>query len=185
MTPLARATELIGMPVITIDGGEDIAEVKDVVFNPETNELLGFTLNKRGRFRGPMKQLLPWPRVSAVGRDAIMVGSDAAFGESADVPADLANPPPGHDVIGNAVVTDSGVQLAYVTDVVLEVGGPDASVVGYAMDNGKFLPIPFQLAVSGEILVVPAAVEGFLVDDLAGFGSAVDSFRAHLRSEGS
>jgi uncharacterized protein YrrD len=182
---LARATELIGMPVVTIDDGEDIAEVKDVVFNPQTNELLGFTLNKRGRFRGPMRQLLPWSSVSAVGRDAVMVESDAALGEPANVAADLANPPPGRDVIGNAVVTDSGVQLAYVTDVVLEVGGPNASVVGYAMDNGKFLPIPFQLAVSGEILVVPAAVEDFLVDDLASFGPAVDRFRAHLHSKGS
>ncbi len=183
MTPLARATELIGMPVVTIDGGEDIAEIKDVVFNPETNELLGFTLNKRGRFRGPMRQLLPWLSVSAVGRDAVMVASVGALGEPADVPADLANPPPGRDVIGNAVVTDSGVQLAYVTDVVLEMGSPSAAVVGYAMDNGKFLPVPFQLAVSGETLVVPAAVEGFLVDDLTGFGSAVDRFRAHLGSE--
>jgi uncharacterized protein YrrD len=182
---LARATELLGMPVVTIDGGEDIAEVKDVVFNPQTNELLGFTLNKRGRFRGPMRQLLAWSSVSAVGQDAVMVENAGALGEPADVPADLADPPPGRDVIGNAVVTDSGVQLAYVTDVVIEVGRPRASVVGYAMDNGQFLPIPFQLAVSGEILVVPAVVEDFLVDDLASFGPAVDSFRDHLRSEGS
>jgi hypothetical protein len=45
------------------------------------------------------------------------------------------------------------------------------------------IPLPATLAVSGEKLVVPAAVTDFVADDLAGFGAAVDAFRARLAEE--
>jgi uncharacterized protein YrrD len=180
MTLLMRATDLIGMPVVTIDGGEDVAEVKDVVFDPDRNEVMAFTLNKRGRFHGSLKQILPWPAVHAIGRDAVMIESAGSLADRDDLSGDLREPPANRDVIGDAVVTDAGVALARVADIVVEVGDEQAAVVGYALDNGKFVPIPQQLAVSGETLVVPATVERFLVDDLAGFAAAVESFRADL-----
>lgn len=180
MSLLVRATALVGMPVVTVDEGDDVAEVKDVVYSPTNNDVVGFTLNKRGRLRGPLKRLLPWANVGAVGRDALMVASGDALVEPAGAPDELAKPPPGRNVIGNAVITDAGVQLAEVVDLVLEVG-ERGRVVGYELSGGKLLPIPEDLAVSGEAIVVPAAVEDFVADDLTGFGAAVDSFRAHLR----
>ena len=55
MTALVRAGDLVGRPVVTINGGDDIAEVKDVVYDPEARRLVGFTLNKRGWFRGSIR----------------------------------------------------------------------------------------------------------------------------------
>ena len=87
--------------------------------------------------------------------------------------------------MGNAVVTEKGVKLGVVSDLILELGD-SLAVVGYQLkaDDGRerFIPLPAQLAVSGEALVVPAATEEFVHDDLAGFGAAVDDFRARLAS---
>ena len=73
MTELVRAGDLIGRPVVTIDGGDDIAEVKDVVYDSVARRLVGFTLNKRGWFRGSIKELLAAESVAAIGDTAVMI----------------------------------------------------------------------------------------------------------------
>jgi hypothetical protein len=87
------------------------------------------------------------------------------------------------------VTTDSGRERGTVTDGGLAVA-QRARVVGYeiggaAVEVGpgadrRYIPLPETFAVSGSALIVPASVIGFIRDDLAGFGGAVDDFRAQL-----
>ncbi len=47
------------------------------------------------------------------------------------------------------------------------------------------MPLPDTLSVSGEALILPESALDFIRDDLAGFGAAVEEFRARLgRSAG-
>ena len=95
MTPpadrAARATDLLGQPVVTL-GGDDLAEIRDVVYDSERGSMLGFTLNKRGWFGGRLKERLPVDAVHAIGRDAVMVASDADLVDAADAPAQINAP---------------------------------------------------------------------------------------------
>jgi sporulation protein YlmC with PRC-barrel domain len=96
------------------------------------------------------------------------------------------------DVIGATVLTDGGTRLGTVEDVIVQVDGRSARVVGFEMHGPRverdraaatlLLPVDDTLAVSGETLMVPAAAEEFVRDDLSGFGSAVDEFRRRLES---
>lgn len=185
MTLLVRAGDLIGRPVVTLDTAEDVAELKDVVFRHAEAKVVGFTLNKRGRFAGPLKQVLPWSRVAALGRDAVMVDSRDALGSPDESMGAAAGGPDQH-IIGTTVVTDAGKALGTVRDLVLEIGR-DADVVGFEIadgDEGRLLPVADTFSVSREALMVPAAAEEFLHDDLSGFGSAVGAFRERLRRQG-
>jgi len=184
---LVRATELAGLPVVSIAEGEALADVKDVVYNPDQGHLLGFTLNKRGFLRGPMKAVLPMSGVAGIGRDAVMV-TDADVCEEKGGLAAEAQSSAGRNVVGNDVLTDTGHRLGKVTDIVVAVDSGE--VLGYELEGDPklqghtgrplFLPIPAALAVSGTALMVPAAAEPFIRDDLSGFGAAVDEFRAQL-----
>ena len=181
---LMRASEVGGLPVVTIAGGEDVAEVKDIIYSPELGKLLGFTLNKRGFLRGSMKEVLTADSVFAAGHDAVMILDDSCLVAADAAPDAVARPAGERNVLGNAVVTEGGVRLGTVTDLVLELG-TSLDVVGYQLKAGdgsadRFIPLPAQLAVSGAALVVPAATEDFVFDDLAGFGAGVDDFRARL-----
>jgi uncharacterized protein YrrD len=183
---LMRATGLVGLPVVTLDTGEDIAEIRDVIYVPDRGRVVGFTLNKRGRLSGRLKQPLSMEQVHAVGRDAVMVRDasalEAGSGEAA------AKDAKGRNVIGNNVLTDAGKQLGVVRDLIVEMN--QGEVIGYELDGDPnlqraegaplLLPLPSTLAVSGDVLMVPADVEEFIRDDLAGFGSAVSDFRARL-----
>jgi uncharacterized protein YrrD len=185
MTVLLRASEVIGLPIVTINGGEDVAEVKDVVYGAEQGRVLGFTLNKRGLLHGSRREVLPIEQVTAIGKDAVMIEDERSCLVSPDeAPAAVGTPERSRNVLGDAVVTDAGVKLGTVRDVVLLVGG-DGEALGYELeregtDETWFIPRPVQLAVSGEALVVPADVERFVRSDLVGFGAALDEFRDEI-----
>ncbi|WP_217921215.1 PRC-barrel domain-containing protein [Miltoncostaea oceani] len=189
MSVLMRAREITGRPVVTRDGGEAIAEVKDVVIAHGSASLVGFTLNKRGFLGSPLKEVLPWSAVGALGRDAVMIDGGALVASDPVMDAASAEARE-RDVIGATVMTDAGTALGTVVDVIVEVGD-DASIVGFEVDGPDvardrtaatlLIPVDDTIAVSGTTLMVPAATEQFVHDDLSGFGSAVADFRARLK----
>lgn len=185
MTVLMRATEIVKRPVVTL-AGEDIAQIKDIVYESHGGSVAGFTLAGRGLFAGPLKTGLVWPAVHGLGPDAVMVADEGALTALDDVLGSAGERSAGGgDVLGSRVLTEGGTDLGKVVDVVLEVGAA-LDVVGYELDpkEGKkvFIPLPDTLAVSGQALVVPDAAREFVSDDLAGFGAAVTAFRAHFES---
>lgn len=185
MSTLLRATELIGLVVVTLDGDE-VADVKDVVWAAHGGSVQGFTLNKRGFLAGPMKRVVTWSSLHWVGPDAVMV-PDAKALLSRDALTGAGGG--GEDVLGDDVLTEDGRSLGRVVDVIIEVTA-DGDVVGYEIEaddslrsGGQrvLLPLPDTLAVSGEKLIVPSSAVDFIADDLAGFGAAVERFRTQLR----
>jgi uncharacterized protein YrrD len=186
---LLLATDITGLPVVTAQTGEAIAEIRDVVYAPDQGRVIGFTLNKRGFLAGRMRAPLPFESTSAIGRDAVMVATADVLLSDIPLAGDTESSAP-RNVIGNDVLTEAGERLGSVTDLV--VASASGQVIGYRLrrDNGLqgrssdhlLIPLPYTLAVSGENLVVPSAVTAFVRDDLAGFGAAVDAFRAQLET---
>lgn len=192
MSVLLRSSEITKLPVVTV-GGEDVAQIKDVVYAAHGGRVGGFTLNGRGVFAGPLRTALPWANVVGLGPDAVIIQDEDGLEPIERVlSAEGSGGSPG-DILGSQVLTDDGTALGVVVDVVVEIAGGGASqadVVGYEIDpsevsgpgsNRMLIPLPDTLAASGEHLMVPSAARAFVTDDLAGFGAAVDDFRAQLR----
>ena len=190
MSILMRASEIAKRPVVTF-AGEDVAQVKDIVYAANGGEVGGFTLAGRGLLAGPLKTSLPWHSVVALGRDAVMIADEADLA-TRDELLTATSAAGGGDILGSRVLTDAGTDLGKVVDVIIEVGdgpGGQADVVGYevepseAMNTGGskvLIPLPDTLAASGQHLMVPASAKDFVSHDLAGFGAAVQAFRAQL-----
>jgi uncharacterized protein YrrD len=192
---LLRSSEINKLPVVTF-AGEDIAQVKDIMYAAHGGQVGGFTLNGRGLFSGPLKTALPWESVVGLGPDAVVIRDEGALTPTESLlAATQSGGPSAGDILGSQVLTDDGAALGVVVDVVIEVadgGGGQADVVGYEIDpaegvgrgtNRMLIPLPDTMSASGEYLMVPAAAREFVTDDLAGFGAAVDDFRAHLRGQ--
>jgi uncharacterized protein YrrD len=183
MKQLMTASQINRLPVVTIRGGEDVAEVRDVIYSPEAGRLVGVTLNKRGFFSGRHREVLPADAIHAIGKDAVMIVDESSLVAPEDAPDDVARPAVERNVLGNDVLTERGVSLGTVRDLALIVGS-SGEVVGYQIDKtggGRgYIPLPAQLAVSGAALVVPDVTEEFVRDDLVGLGAAVDEFRSRL-----
>jgi uncharacterized protein YrrD len=180
---LMTASQINGLPVVTVRGGDDVAEVRDVIYDPEAGRLVGLTLNKRGFLSGRRREVLPAEAVHAIGRDAVMIPDESSLTAPEDAPPDVGHPATRRNVIGDDVLTEGGRSLGVVRDLVLLVGGI-GEIVGYQIEKPAggqgYIPLPAQLAVSGAALVVPDVTEEFVRDDLVGLGAAVDDFRARL-----
>lgn len=178
---LIRASDVAGLPVVTIDGGDDAAEIKDVVYDASQHDLIGFTLNKRGWFRGSMSSTLPSEQVAGIGPDAVMIADPNCITDTGGA-TPLEAPKDSYDVMGNEVVSSSGVVLGKVIDVIIETGA-NPNAVGYEVETESgslFVPASAQMGLSGENLIVPAEAEEFTNNDLVGFGASVSSFRQML-----
>ena len=187
-----RTSELAKRPIVTL-AGDDVAQIRDVVFSARGGAVGGFTLAGRGLFSGPSGDALPWARVNALGSDAVMIEDESALESQQSVlEASAAGGGSGGDVVGSQALTDSGIDLGRVVDVIIEVEGKpggQCDVIGYEIEASEALgtkgtkvliPLPDTLAASGDHLMLPAAAKDFVSDDLAGFGAAVKAFRSHL-----
>lgn len=192
MSRLMRTSELTKRPVVTM-AGEDVAQIKDIIYSAGGGAVAGFTLAGRGMFAGPLKKGLAWPDVSGLGSDAVMIRDEDVLKSTEQVLDDSAKGGgSGGDVLGSQVLTDSGVELGKVVDVIIEAdraGGEQCDVVGYEIESSEALknrgtkvlmPLPDTIAASGKHLMVPAAAKDFVGQDLAGFGASVEAFRQQL-----
>jgi len=161
MNRVARAAELIGQPVVTLDQATTAGEVRDVLIDPERSRLVGFTVRGTGLLGSPLVGILPAEGVQSIGRDAVMIATESSIIRGREgMQASLGQH---QDIIGKEVVTDGGASLGEVTDIVLEVDGPSARVVGYevARPDGQKLMVPISggVPLSRDALVLPAESE--------------------------
>ncbi len=176
--PLIRGRDLVGGPVVDLNTGEDLAEIRDVVFDPASGLLTGFTLNKRGSWSGRLRAVLPIDRLSAVGTGAVMISDADALVAGDDGPQDIkAAAEADAEVVDDLVVTESGQTLGIVRDVII-TGGASPRVVAFEMDAGEdriqFIPKSPHGGVSASALIVPDDYETRVGDDLAGLADQLD-----------
>jgi uncharacterized protein YrrD len=184
---LLRGADIVGLPVVTLDG-DDVAEVRDVLFDAGRGVLLGFTLNKRGRLSGRMSEVLPQAHVVAVGPHAVMVIAKHSLTDVLLADSGAQLPEPIGNVLSDRVLTDTGVVIGTVTDVVFETSSN--AVVGFEIApddqrpsrNGRksYLPLRDTRSVSKDTLIVPAAAIEYVTSDFAGFAEAIDRYREAL-----
>ncbi len=186
MTGYVRASEIAKLPVVTL-GGEDVAQVKDIVFDAAGGSVRCFTLSGRGLFSGPLKRDLLWNKVHALGPDAVMIRDENTLADDDEAAKD-AKASGGGNVIGSRVMTEGGTDLGKIIDVIIEAGRNPA-VAGYEVESATqgrqhiLLPVIEPVAISGEMVIVPDATSEFTAGDLAGFPEAARGLRARLEQE--
>jgi uncharacterized protein YrrD len=172
---LMRSGDVIGRPVVDSSTGNDLAEIRDVIFDPRRGALTGFTLRKRGFLGRRMKDVLALAEVVSLGTDAVMVADSHALTPPADAPAEMATEK-SSDVLDDQVVTESGRVLGKVCDVIF-IGGRAPKVIGFEVTDGPsgrgFIPLGVTSALSGSALVVPDSYEQRIRADLSGLVAEV------------
>jgi uncharacterized protein YrrD len=172
---LMRSADLIGRPVVDLSTGNDLAEIRDVIFDRGSGTLTGFTLRKRGFLGRRMKVVLALADVVSVGNDAVMVANHDALSEPDFAPAAMVTAKAA-DVLKDQVVTESGRVLGEVRDVIF-IGGRAPKVIGFELADGPidrgFIPLGIASAVSGSALVVPDSYEQRISADPSGLVAEV------------
>jgi uncharacterized protein YrrD len=170
---LMRGSDLIGRAVVDASSGDDLAEIKDVVFASDRGAITGFTLRHRGFLGRPLSVVLPISAVLSVGTGAVMVAGADAIADRSDTPDEMAAHG-SNDVLDDQVLTMSGRSLGTVRDVII-IGGSAPRIVGFEVSGGVvgngLIPLGAQSAVSGSALIVPDDFEQRIRSDLTGLAA--------------
>ncbi len=81
---MRKGNDVIDKVVVTYDAGKKIERIRDLIFDQNGNQILGFFVEEKGLFRDA--KVIPLQEVRAIGLDAIVVNSKECVVEADRVP---------------------------------------------------------------------------------------------------
>lgn len=166
---MRKGSDIIGLKVISrelnADDRANLGTVKDLLFDHETDQLLGLLISEKELFGLIDAQVVPWDQVVKIGADAIIVqGPDSKIAAHADprISAILDRPTV---VSGTKIYTTDGRDIGTFADLYLDEN--TGQVVGYEVSGGfvadtmsgkHFIPASMDIAISKDVALVPPEV---------------------------
>jgi uncharacterized protein YrrD len=161
---MRKARDLVGLPVVELERGEHVGEVRDVLFT--TEGAFHSLVTAKGTVLTASK-ILPKSKIRAIGQDAITIERAGDIEEFRDETGLIRSLIKG-DVhfVGKEVMTQDGTYLGTVEDVYLD--GDLNTIVGYEVSEGflvdlkegrKVLHTHPEIMVGQDTLLVPVDTE--------------------------
>ncbi|QQE73236.1 PRC-barrel domain-containing protein [Brevibacillus composti] len=159
---MRKAMDVVGLPVFSLETGEEIGVIRDILVDSETWLVLGVLLSEQGWFQSGT--YIPYDRIHAVGESCLTVSGEDAITSLEQ----LAAPEPAGIVTGKgklkgkSVISVSGDLLGRLEDVYFSADWE--KIVGYELSNGwladvtegrKRLSVPPSVIIGEENLIVP------------------------------
>ncbi|NGQ94239.1 photosystem reaction center subunit H [Brevibacillus sp. SYP-B805] len=158
---MRKASDVIGLPVLSLQSGDEIGRVRDILCDLEWS-VLGVVLKEAGWFQEGA--YIPLDKICSVGTDCLTVADDRAvtsLHELAD--SDTVGFLTGKGTLkGKSVYTTSGEHVGKVEDVYFSPNWE--RLVAYEVSNGwiadvkegrRRLPAPLSVTIGEENLIVP------------------------------
>lgn len=170
---MIKGKELLGRPVVAINTGERVDNVRDLVFDHQANEVLGLLVDEGGFFRAA--RVVPFDAIRSIGEDAIMVDSSESVtstredGRLADVLDSKVS------LTGMTLLTTDGQNLGKIADVFFDEH--TGRVEGYEATGGIFsdlssgrtyVPAPEHVQIGQDAAIVPISVAAAMQEQEAG-----------------
>lgn len=159
-----KVKDIIGLPVMEIEHGKQVGQVKDIFFNHEW-VLQGILLDTRQWFKSP--RIVPWEELVSIGPDAVMIpSSDHVYTLQEDA-SRMRLAVDGGALIGLQVMTANGRNLGKIDDVYLD-GNMGKQIKGFEITDGlltdlqegrKKIPCCDNITFGEDALIVPVDAE--------------------------
>jgi len=160
---MRKGYDLLGKMIVSYETGEKIDRVKDIVFDPNTNQLLALVV-REGNWFSPTRVVL-FQDVRAIGINAVIITSSAAIipaNQVAEVQHVLAQP---NILKGTQLLTTDGHDLGRIVDLYVDeetgiIEGYEVSGSSFANtpSGHSFIPAPQTLKVGRQVAFVPPDV---------------------------
>ena len=183
---MRKGSDLIGKPVIAFDTGEEFERIQDLLFDQESNQLLGFLVDEGGWFSSA--RVLPLERVQSLGQDAVIVPDKKAVMNAAQVPAINQVLERNNVLKGTKIMTTDGRDLGTMADLYFDEH--TGSVEGYEVSGGlfadaytgrSFVPAPHALKIGEDVAFVPPETADLMEEQVGGLRGAVQTAGERLQ----
>ena len=159
---MIKSRQIIGKPMVTVQHGEIIGRVKDVLIDPERYEIAALVLPRKFLSRKTM--VLPRHQVHVFGRDVILVNSYEVMSRDDSLETVSSLVAIRKELRGQAVVTEQGVRVGIVDDLEINEQG---RVVSYALSRvlvkgplveSKRVPLSYTRSLGPDVVIVDSSV---------------------------
>jgi uncharacterized protein YrrD len=175
-----KGRDVIGKPIISYAEGEKFDVVEDLIFDQESNRLLGILVHESGWFKPA--QVLLLKDVQAIGVDAVITASQDAIANANQVPA--VSHILEHNTIlkGTRILTMDGRDLGVIVDLYFDE--QTGNIEGYEVSGGlfadaysgrSFVPAIQTLKIGRDVAFVPTQTAQMMAEQVGGFRAAMQT----------
>lgn len=171
---------MIGKPVVAYDSGEEFKTIVDLVFDQESNQLLGFLVDEGGWFRNAL--VLPLSNIRAIGIDAVIVASRDTVDSASKFPKMQNILERDNTLKGTRIMTLDGRDLGTMVDLYFD--DTSGAIEGYEVSGGifadaysgrSFVPAPDTLKIGEDIAFVPSETADLMQEQVGGIKGAMQT----------
>jgi uncharacterized protein YrrD len=187
---MRKGSDLIGLPIVAFDTGSRMDAVEDVVFDHDSNRVLGVIVDDGGWLRSA--RVVPFGDLQAVGPDALIVGSAAAVRGRDDAHEIRPVFEGGNVLKGTRIMTTDGRDLGTMTDIFFDERS--GALEGYEVSGGmfadaytgrSFVPAPKTVKIGHDVAFVEPEVLELMQEQVGGLKGAAEGAAAAARENGS
>jgi uncharacterized protein YrrD len=192
-----KGNDMIGMPIVAYDTGEEIKKVKDLIFD-SNSKLIGFLVEEKFWWN---TQVLPVHSIKVMGPDAIVASSATAIVSARRLP-EIKQALKGNIVFtGTKIVTEEGYDLGTIADLYFDKY--TGAIEGYEVWGGlfadancpvSFVPAPPNFKIGQDVAFVPSEIAAMMEEQVSEWNemlpaeieqfSSVPSSSANLSANG-
>lgn len=186
---MRKGSDIIGKSITAFDSGKRVARVQDLIFDQDTNELLGVLVEEAGLFRSA--KVIPLGAISAFGTDTLIISSkeDIISAKHDDRIHRVLD----RNLIlkGTRIVTTDGRYLGSVVDLFFDE--QTGAIEGYETSGGifadaysgrSFIPAPHTIRIGEDATFVPPETADLMEEQVGGIRGAMQSASTRIQ-EGS
>ncbi|GAP96191.1 PRC-barrel domain-containing protein [Leptolyngbya sp. NIES-2104] len=183
---MRKGSDILGKSITAFDTGKRVARVQDLIFDQDTNQLLGVLVEEAGLFHSA--KVIPLNAISAFGTDTLIISSrDTIISAKHD---DRINQVLDRNLTlkGTRIVTTDGRYLGSVVDLFFDeqtgmIEGYEASggIFADAYSGRSFIPAPHTLRIGEDATFVPPETADLMEEQVGGIRGAVQTASTRIQ----
>lgn len=115
---MLKSHQFISLPVVTLEEGKEIGQVRSLVINPLSGEIAALLIQRGHLF--PEQKVIPYSRVVSVGNNALTVQKASSAERLASLPQILTLVKEDVQLKGSRVITEAGKALGNVVEYLID-----------------------------------------------------------------
>jgi len=162
---MRKGKSIIGLQATSETDGTEMGAVKDLIFDQNTDEVIGLLISDKELFGMIDAQVIPWNQVRAIGSKAVMVASADSKVRAGDEPRINAILDRNTALSGTRIRSMDGDDLGTFAD--LYIDEQTGRILGYEVSGGFFsdtmsgkhyMPASTDITMGHDVALVPAEV---------------------------
>lgn len=129
---MRKSKQFLGMPVISLEEGQQIGTIKGLVVNPSFKNVAALIIEPKGFFRE--QKFIPFSKVHSIGDDAVTIDRVNRAEKGASLPEILKLIKERVIVVGSRLVAENGTVLGVVDEYYIDLQTGD--IVGLEFSGG-------------------------------------------------